>query len=131
MSSKLSMMKTMVVTAALVAGVSGFAQAADNSTRSARDQAFAIQNKILQDESTSMPSGSPPVDTSAPAADPVPKATGLSEEEARFRVMDEQLQKASTGMPVGSPPVDRTSVNQDPRPSPAAEEKFLEQNSTK
>src|SRR6185436_11060085 len=42
MSSKLSMMKTMVVTAVLVAGVSGLAQAADNS---ARDQAFAIQNK--------------------------------------------------------------------------------------
>jgi hypothetical protein len=128
MSSKLSMMKTMVVTAVLVAGVSGLAQAADNS---ARDQAFAIQNKILQDESTSMPAGSPPVDTSAPAADPIPKATGLSQEEARFRIMDQQLQEPSTGMPVGSPPVDRSSVNQDPRPSPAAEEKFLEQNSTK
>jgi len=55
----------------------------------------------------------------------------LSQEEARFRIMDQQLQEASTGMPVGSPPVDRSSVNQDPRPSPAAEEKFLEQNSTK
>ena len=126
--SKFSMMKSMVVTAALVAGVSGFAQAADNSTRY---QDFAIQNKILQDESTSMPVGSPPVDRSAAPADPVPKARGLSQEEARFRVMDQQLQAESTGMAVGSPPVDRNAVNQDPRPSPAAEEKFLEQNSTK
>ena len=128
MNSKLSMMKTMVVTAALVAGVSGFAQAAGNS---ARDQAFAIQNKILQDESTSMPSGSPPVDRSAPPADPVPKASNLSQEEARFRDMDQQLQKASTGMPSGSPPVDRSAVKEDPAPRGVAEENFLEQNSTK
>lgn len=128
MSRKLSMMKSMVVTAALVAGVSGFAQAAGNS---ARDQAFAIQNKVLQDESTSMPVGSPPVDRSASPADPVPKASAMGGEAARFSVMDQQLQVESTSMPAGSPPVDRNAVNQDPRPSAAAEERFLEQNSTK
>ena len=128
MSSKLSMMKTMAVTAALMAGVSGAVFAANNS---ARDREFAIQNKILQDESTSMPSGSPPVDRSAPPADPIPKASGLSQEETRFKVMDQQLQVESTGMPSGSPPVDRNAVNQDPRPNAQAEEKFLEQNSTK
>jgi hypothetical protein len=128
MSSRLSTIQSMVVTAALVAGVSGAALAADNS---ARDRDFAIQNKILQDESTSMPAGSPPVDTSAAPADPVPKASTLSQEEARFQDMDQQLQRLSTGMPSGSPPVDRNALNQDPRPSAQAEEKFLEQNSTK
>jgi hypothetical protein len=128
MSSKLSMMKTMVVTAALVAGVSGFAQAADNSTK-ARD--FAIQNEYLQDQSTSMPHQSPPVDRSAAPADPIPKASTVGGEAARFRAMDQQLQVESTGMPVGSPPVNRTSVNQDPAPRGLAEEQFLQQNSTK
>ena len=128
MSSRLSTMKTMVVTAALIAGVSGAALGAGNS---ARDRDFAIQNRILQDESTGMPAGSPPVDTSAAPADPVPTASNLSQEEARFREMDQQLQKASTPMPAGSPPVDRNAVNQDPPPSAQAEEKFLEQNSTK
>ena len=128
MSSNLSMMKRIVMTAGLAAGVSGIAVAADNSMR---EQDFAVQNKILQDESTAMPSGSPPVDRSAPPADPIPKASGLAQEEARFKAMDQQLQAESTGMPAGSPPVDRNAVNEDPRPSGAAEERFLEQNSTK
>jgi len=127
MNSKLSMI-SIVVTAALVAGVSGLAQAADNS---AKARNFAIQNEYLQEQSTSMPAGSPPVDTSAAPADPVPKPSNLSQEEARFRVMDQQLQQLSTGMPSGSPPVNRSAVNQDPAPRGLAEEKFLEQNSTK
>ena len=127
MSTKFSMMRNIVVTTALVVGISGMASAADNSTKY---QDFAVQNKIWQDESSGMPAGSPPVDRSAAPADPIPKASGLSQEEARFRVMDRELQDESTGMPAGSPPVDRNSANQDPAPNAAAEMQFLEQNST-
>jgi hypothetical protein len=125
--SNFSTVKRIVVTAALVGAVSGLAQAADTT----RAQNFATQNEALQDESTAMPYYSEPVNRNAAPADPIPKVSGLQGEEARFRGMDQQLQDEATSMPVGSPPVNKNSVNADPRPGPLAEERFLEQNSTK
>ena len=143
--------KLSIVAAALfVAGV-GVAQAQDgaynyfnhssDTTATERVREFAIENKILQDESTNMPAGSPQVDRSVPAADPEPRVTTRSDEVARFRDMDRALQRESTSMPAGSPTVDRDQSAADPLPkasSPqqrasnaAAEERFLEQNSTR
>jgi len=128
MSARVSMMKGIVVAAALAACAAGVTQAADNSAR-ARD--FATQNQYLQDESTNMPHESPRVDRSVAPADPVPEASAYGGERARFRAMDQQLQAESTGLPAGSPPVDKSAVNADPAPRGVAEERFLQQNSTK
>ena len=135
MSSKFSMMKRMVVTTALVAGIS----AADNNGLT-KAQAFAAQNAEWQALSTGMPAGSPAVDRSAKPADPIPTAANLAQEEARFKVMDAELQAESTNMPVGSPPVNKNEVAADPIPKAttlaqkearfAAEDRFLEQMST-
>jgi hypothetical protein len=127
MSTKVSMMKTVAVAIALMAGISGGAFAADTSTRA---QNFAIQNEYLQDQSVAMPHESPPVDRSAAPADPYPKASAFGGESARFRVMDREFQAESTGMPSGSPPVNKSSVNADPAPTGWAENRFLQQNST-
>jgi hypothetical protein len=133
------MMKRIVVTTALVAGISGIALAAGNDGVTT-NQAFAAQNAYWQALSTSMPSGSPAVDKSAKPADPIPSAANLAQEEARFKVMDAQLQAAATPMPVGSPPVNKNEVAADPIPKAttlaqkearfAAEDRFLEQMST-
>ena len=128
MSSKMSMIRSVVVAVALAAGVGGVAQAADNS---AKARNFATQNEYLQEESTGMPHESPRVDRSTAPADPVPSASAYGGERTRFSVMDQQLQAESTGMPAGSPPVDKSAVNADPTPRGVAEERFLQQNSTK
>jgi hypothetical protein len=145
MNRKLSMMAV-----ALLATGIGVARAQNSAynyfnhpsdpTMTERVREFALENKILQDESTSMPAESPQVDRSVPAADPEPRATTQSQEIARFRSMDRALQRESTSMPAESPRVDRHESAADPMPkasSPeqrkvnaAAEERFLEQNST-
>ena len=51
-------------------------------------QAFAQQIAYWQALSNSMPAGSPAVDKSKPAADPIPKATTLAQREARFAAED-------------------------------------------
>jgi hypothetical protein len=126
MSKQRSTMKRAVLAAALAVGVSGLAHAADTT----KAKNFENQNEYLQDQSTSMPAGSPPVDRKAAPADPVPKATGSKGEQARFKGMDKQLQNESTSMPAGTPPVNSNSVNADPPPNAQAEEKFLQKNST-
>ena len=100
------------------------------SAQSARD--FATENRILQEESTNMPAGSPRVDRTIPAADPLPKAANKSEEIARFRAMDSDLTRESLSSASGSASVDRAQPAADPLPrgSAAAEERFLQQNST-
>jgi hypothetical protein len=102
---------------------------------------FRLQNQTWQQESTSMPAGSPVVDRSAKAADPVATATNLAQEEALFKTEDRRLQNESTGMAAGSPPVNRHEPAFDPMPKPATkaqrvaanmtEERFLQQESTK
>lgn len=100
------------------------------SAQSARN--FAIEDRILQEESTNMPAGSPRVDRTVPAADPLPAATTPAEEIARFRTMDKTFTAESLSSASGSAPVDRTQPAADPVPkgSAAAEERFLQQNST-
>lgn len=131
-----------VVLAALIASSASlaFAQTSPPSYRT-RAEDFAIQNKILQQESTSMPSGSPAVDKNAKPADPIPKATNLAQEEALFKTEDLRLQKESTPLPPGSPAVNKNQRAADPWPKPTtkaqmaadnlAEEQFLQQHSTK
>ena len=128
MSTKVSMIKSIVVAVALAAGASSVAQAADNGARASN---FAKEDRYLQDESTAMPHESAPVDRSAAPADPIPRASAYGGERARFDAMDRTLQSESTGMPAVSPPVDRSAVNADPAPRGSAEEQFLQQNSTK
>lgn len=107
----------------------------------ARAEAFAQQNRLLQEESTNSPIGSPPVNRNAKPADPIPKATNRSQEIARFKTMDRQLQRESTSSPVGSPTVNKSQAAADPLPKGGtkadrqrnanAEEHFLEQNSSR
>ena len=137
MSSKLWMMKHVAVAAAVVAGFS-MAHAADGG--SAKAQAFAQQNAYWQALSTSMPAGSPTVDRSVLAADPVPPANAYGGETKRFVAMDRELQAESTDLPPGSPAVNKGEPAADPIPKAttlsqrearfAAEDRFLEQNST-
>jgi hypothetical protein len=131
-----------VVLAALVASSTSlaFAQASPPSPRTKAED-FAIQNRTLQKESTSMPAGSPAVDKNAKPADPMPKATTKAQKEALFKAEDRQLQKESTPMPAGSPHVNKNAKAADPMPKPTtkaqraadnkAEEQFLQQKSTK
>ncbi len=130
-----------LLAALLAAGISqSFAQSTYPDT-SARAKEFANQNKILQEESTSSPVGSPPVNRSARPADPIPKATTLQQKEARFKAMDSRLQRESTNLAAGSPRVDKSAAAADPYPkgttkaqkaaAAAAEEKFLEKSSTR
>jgi len=137
MNSKLSVMKHVAVTAAVLVGFS-MAHAADGG--SAKAQAFAQQNAYWQALSTGMPVGSPPVDRSVLGADPVPTANAYGGETKRFVAMDRELQAESTDLPPGSPAVDKSEPAADPIAKAttlsqrearfAAEDRFLEQNST-
>lgn len=99
------------------------------------------QFRTLQQESTPMPSGSPPVDRNAKAEDPIPKVTTLAQREAWFKVENQRLQRESTSMPAGSPPVNKYDIAADPIPKAttsaqkaaafAEEERFLQQKSTR
>jgi hypothetical protein len=91
------------------------AQAAQTAAeRKAAD--FRALESEMQQESTNMPSSSPPVDTTAPAEDPVPQATTEQQEIARFRAQEHTMQDESTNMPTSSPPVDKAAPPADPVP---------------
>ena len=57
---------------------------------------FRAQEHAMQDESTNMPSSSPPVDKTAPPADPIPRATTKAEKAARFADQERTMQEEST-----------------------------------
>ena len=127
--------------AVLVAGAASMSPAHASLWSPSAIEHFKEQNQTLQQESTSMPAGSPAVDHNAKPADPIPVATGLSQEEALFKAENHRLQSESTGMPARSPPVHRHQPAFDPMPNPQhkaqrlaanlAEERFLQQESTK
>jgi hypothetical protein len=137
MSSTFSM-KGVTVATVLTVGLSGWAYAADNSSNAQR---FAEQNAYWQALATPMSAGSPPVDRSVGPADPEPAVYSRAGEIARSRQMDAQLQAESTNMPASSPRVDKSEAAADPIAKAttigqkearfAAEEQFLEQNSTR
>jgi hypothetical protein len=77
---------------------------------------FRTLESEMQQESTSMPSSSPPVDKTVPAEDPYPKATTEQQEIARFRAQEHAMQEESTNMPSSSPSVDKTAPPADPIP---------------
>lgn len=129
------------VLATLLAGGTSLAVAQPGlASQPTRGQQFASDLKTLEQESTAMPAGSPPVDRNAKPDDPIPKATTPAQKEAWFRKEYHQLQLESTGMPAGSPPVDRYEKAADPFPNAttyaekaaafASEERFLQQQST-
>ena len=57
---------------------------------------FKAEEQMMQKESTNMPSSSPPVNKSAKAADPIPKATTKAAKEARFKAEEKAMQQEST-----------------------------------
>ena len=61
-----------------------------------RAREFAIENKVLQDESTNMPVGSPPVDRTEKAADPLPKATTPEQRATNALAEERFLEQNST-----------------------------------
>ena len=91
------------------------AQAAQTATES-KAANFRTLESEMQQESTNMPSSSPPVDRTAPAADPIPRVTTEQQEIARFRAQEHAMQDESTNMPSSSPPVDKTAPPADPIP---------------
>jgi hypothetical protein len=117
-----------------------FDQTADH-TLVQREREFALQNKTFMKESTSMPAGSPRVNTSIPAADALRPVTTEAGEVARFQSMNHALVEASTAMPSGSPAVNRREPAADALPKAtnpqqhtkyaAAEERFLDRHSTR
>ena len=130
-----------VILVTLVAGSASLAHAQYGAATSATTaQQFASRLRTLQEESTSMPTGSPPVDKNARPEDPIPKLTTLAQDEAWFRAENQRLQRESTGMPSGSPAVKTHEVPADPLPKAttpaekaaanAAELQFLRQKST-
>jgi hypothetical protein len=131
-----------VILAALVAGGASLAVAQSSAAIPlTRAQQFASELKVLQDESTAMPIGSPPVDKNAKAEDPIPPVTTLAQQEAWFKVENQRLQRESTAMPPGSPAVNKHELAADPLPKAttpaqmaadnAAEAQFLRQKSTR
>lgn len=130
-----------VILVTLAAGSASLAHAHYGAgTPATTAQQFASQFRTLQEESTSMPSGSPPVDKNALPEDPIPKLTTLAQDEAWFRAENQRLQRESTGMPSGSPAVKKHEMPADPLPKAttpaeqaaanAAELQLLRQKST-
>ncbi len=131
-----------VVLATLLAGIASLAVAQPGAAAPTPSSLRFNQNQFrtLRQESTSMPSGSPPVDRNAKAEDPIPKVTTLAQQEAWFKVENQRLQRESTGMPAGSP-VNKYDVAADAIPKAttsaqkaaafAEEERFLQQKSTR
>ena len=132
-----------VVLATLVAGSASLAVAHSAASAPATSVLHFNQDQFrtLQQESTPMPGGSPPVDRNAKAEDPIPKVATLAQQEAWFKVENQRLQRESTGMPVGSPQVDKYAIAADPIPKAtttaqkaaafAREEQFLQRESTR
>ena len=89
------------------------AQAAQTATERKAANFGALESE-MQQESTNMPSSSPPVDKTVPAADPIPRATTEQQEIARFRAQEHAMQDESTNMPSSSRPVDKTAPPADP-----------------
>ena len=130
--------RTLVVVSLWSAMSLASAQPTDSGAKATQ---FRATESVLQQESTNMPSSSPPVDRTAAPADPIPKATTKQQKRARFAAEERAMQKESTSMPSGSPPVNRAAVSADPIPRAttkaqkkarfAAEEKAMQQESTR
>jgi hypothetical protein len=103
-----------ILTAAAFAATSIVAHAQSSNSKAAQ---FQDLEKTMQEESTNMPSASPPVNRNAKAADPVPKAaTTKAGRKAEFATEEKTMQDLSTNMPTGSPKVDRNAKAADPIP---------------
>lgn len=68
-----------------------------HAANSPRAQVLAEQEKTMQQLSTPMPSSSPRVDRTQPAADPLPKAYSRADRSARFAQLESAMQRESTG----------------------------------
>ena len=100
----------------VVVSMSSLATAATAQTAAESKAAdFRALEAEMQQESTNLLSSSPPVDTTAPAEDPVPQATTEQQEIARFRAQEHAMQDESTNMPSSSRPVDKTAPPATPR----------------
>jgi hypothetical protein len=88
---------------------------ADPALRQQQKKAeFAEQEKTLQSQSRSSASGSPRVDKSVQAADPVPKAATKQEKKQRFTEQEQTLQGQSRSSASGSARVDKTAAEASP-----------------
>jgi len=110
----------MLVLVAACAG-SAFAQQgippADPVKRQEQKKAdFAQKEQTLQSQSRSSAAGSPRVDKSVEAADPIPKATTKQEKKARFAQQQQALESQSRSSASGSPGVDKTTAAASPVP---------------
>ncbi len=132
---------TSVLLAALLAGGASLAAAqASAAIAPTEAQRFADQFRTLQDESTSMPAGSPTVDRHAQAVDPVPAVTTVAQEKAWFPVEEQRFDRESMAMPSEHLNVNRNAPAADALPKAttpaqkaaanAAEWNFLRQNSS-
>jgi len=86
---------------------------------------FAEEEKTLQGQSRSSASGSPKVDKSVTAADPVPKATTKQQKKERFNDLESSYQHNSQSSASGSPKADKSVAGADPvsKPKTKAEKK--------
>src|SRR5438105_3643449 len=83
-SPTMRMIHKLVGTLVLMSMSSGASLAAAQTAAEKKAADFRGVESEMQQESTNMPSSSPPVDKTAPAADPIPKATTKAERAARF-----------------------------------------------
>ena len=82
--------------AAVTLASAGGLAAADPATYPQRAEPFQDQEKVLQRESTPMPSASKPV-ARAVAADPLPQAMTRAQRSARFIELEREMQAESSG----------------------------------
>ena len=105
-----------------------------------KKERFADQESTFQRESRNSASGSPKVDKSVTAADPVPKATTSQQKKERFNELESSYQHNSRSSASGSPKVDKSVAASDPVPKAKTkaekkakfdnQEKTLQQQST-
>ena len=119
--SKLGNFGIAIVAIAFASGVvaqTGAQPTPDNphtyTTPPPQTEQFAEQEKTLQGQSRSSASGSPKVDKSVSAADPVPKATTKQQKKERFNELETSYQHSSRSSASGSPKVDKSATAADP-----------------